>query len=224
MNKKIIVIIVVLALALFGTVAYANSDNEIFVAGSFLKKHLDATETNPNAMTVSSDDELAAVYHEKKILFSDIDYLKNMIGLAGEDISKITDYEIVNRIAKGYIMIEEAKRLGVEATAEEITATVQTSQEAYEMYPETKKFLDEYCEGAGITIDQYFDLMEEDAYSTITKQKLKDEIGRQYCQENVLEFTKINPPQEMMDAIDAYLEDLFEQYRSEIVYYIPIPE
>ena len=49
--------------------------------------------------------------------------------------------------------------------------------------------------------------------------KLLDAVGKQYCDEHGLTFTKVNPPQEMLDARDAYVAQLFAQAEGDITYY-----
>lgn len=73
--------------------------------------------------------------------------------------------------------------------------------------------------GSSISIQEYFDLVRKQLPETITRQKLKDEYGRLYCQEHGIEFTKVNQPQAMKDYVDQRLDDLFEEHRSEIVYH-----
>lgn len=73
--------------------------------------------------------------------------------------------------------------------------------------------------GSSISIQEYFDLVRKQLPETITRQKLKDEYGRLYCQEYGIEFTKVNQPQAMKDYVDQRLDDLFEEHRSEIVYH-----
>jgi 2-oxoglutarate dehydrogenase complex dehydrogenase (E1) component-like enzyme len=84
--------------------------------------------------------------------------------------------------------------------------------------------IDSFLEGAGISFDEYMDLVREQVPRNIARQKLIDAIGRQYCEEHGLEFTKINPPAEMVAAQKAYIEQLFEQNKDKIEYFIDIPE
>ena len=51
------------------------------------------------------------------------------------------------------------------------------------------------------------------------RQRLRDTLGEQYCEEHGLTFTKVNPPQEMMDYVNACLDGLLDTYAGEITYY-----
>ena len=85
--------------------------------------------------------------------------------------------------------------------------------------PEGKALLEEYCQWAGITVDEYFVNLETQAPHTIARQKLLNAVGEEFCEENGLTFTKINPPPELMQAPKDYVADLFAQARDEITYY-----
>ena len=85
--------------------------------------------------------------------------------------------------------------------------------------PEGKEMMDQYCEEVNLTIDEYFKYLEEQAPRTIARQKLLDAVGKEYCEEHGLNFTKVNPPKEMIDARDAYVAELFSQAQGDIIYY-----
>ena len=52
----------------------------------------------------------------------------------------------------------------------------------------------------------------------ILRQKLRNELGREYCAEHGLEFTKVNPPEDMQRYVENYLEGLLDTYRADITY------
>ena len=51
------------------------------------------------------------------------------------------------------------------------------------------------------------------------RQRLRDTLGQEYCAQHGLEFTKVNPPEQMTKYVDQYLDNLLEAHRSEIKYY-----
>lgn len=55
--------------------------------------------------------------------------------------------------------------------------------------------------------------------STIARQKLLNAVGEEFCEENGLTFTKVNPSPELVQAREDYVADLFAQARGEITYY-----
>ena len=164
--------------------------------------------------------EVVAMYGSHEITRAVIEQNRSALLLSEEGSgADLTDRELVDLVAERIILREEAERLGLSATQEEIDSFVQDQKSTYEI-PEVKQYLDDYCSGAEMSIDDYFAYVEQIAPSYIAKQKLRKEIGRQYCEEHGLEYTNVNPPQEMLDAIEAYIGALFEAHRGDIVYYI----
>ena len=168
-----------------------------------------------------SDPAIIASYNGYDITANMVEYQREMNLYRSEEAAKEydTDMEIANRIIESVILLEEAERLGIAATDAEIEEMVDNAVRAYST-PEGKKTIDVYCQDFGITADQYFDLLREQASRTIARQKLQDAVGKQYCDENGLIFTKVNPPEEMRRAQDAYIKELLEKHKKDIVYYI----
>lgn len=71
----------------------------------------------------------------------------------------------------------------------------------------------------GITTEQYFDTVAEQLPRVMLRQRLRDTLGQGYCQQRGLEFTKVNPPEQMTEYVDQYLDGLLQAHRSEIKYY-----
>lgn len=216
-GKYIAIILVILLLASVTITTAANDDSSLALAGKYLRDFINREEVAGN-----SDDNVAAEYHGREITASALELQrKTRMLLMDAPSDGYSDYELIHIIVEGMVMVEEAERLGLTVTQEEIDAMIQGQKDAYEL-PEFKAYLDDYCSNAEITLDEYYDMLAEIAPSYILKQKLRDEIGRQYCAENGLEFTKINPPQDMTDAIETYIEELFHEHKDEIVYYINV--
>lgn len=166
-------------------------------------------------------DTVAAMFHGTVITKEQVELNRKVRQLYPESLdSDLSDKELVDTIVRGLIMVEEAERLGVEATQEEIDETLRLQREAYDTYPESKKVVDEYCAGMDMTVEEYFTLMETELYDTGSHQKLRDEYGREYCKKNGLEFTKVNPPQEMTDYIEKQVETLIAKHKDDVVYYL----
>ena len=221
MKRSWKVIVVSLCIILgAAVVVYASTNYEKeFLAGEYLKS---ATESNPDEVQ-GGQKKIAAIYNGQEILMSVVQYQRNMnIMRDGEAAQGYeSDFDIVNRIVESMILVEEAERQGLAATEDEIEEMVDMARRSYEI-PEGKEMLDAYCEGAGISIEEYFELIREQAPRTIARQKLKDAFGKEYCEKHGLEFTKVNPPEEMVEAENDYISDLFEKHKNEIEYFIPI--
>ncbi len=222
MHKKIIVVCVVLALCVLGTlagIAYAASNDgsgDMRLAGQYFKS---ANAEKP--FSSSKNAQIVAEYNGHKITAETVAYQKNMNILRDTATAAkySSDMDVIQQIVKSMILLEEAEKLGLAATEAEINEMVENAKLAYSL-PEGKELLDAYCAGAGITIDEYFDLIRAQAPDVIARQKLKNEAGRQYCESHGLTYSNVNPPEGMLEAQEAYMENLFHQHEAEIQYYI----
>lgn len=223
MRKKIVfvcvMIVVCVACISLGAVFAAQNDSNYFLAGQFFNSARDEASigTNSNATIV-------AKYNGEPITATTVEYQKSLNILRSAEVAEKydTDIEVINSIIENMMILEEAKRLGLAATQAEIDALIQNTVKVYSI-PEGKIMMDDYCEGAGITINEYYQLLREQAPDMIAKQKLIDAIGKQYCDENNIEFTKFNPPAEMVEAQEAFVAELFEQNKDKIEYFINVP-
>lgn len=175
----------------------------------------------PNTPEPSAEPGLLAEYHGEKVYQADVErYQQNVDALSsGGAADPLTTEEALNEILRNTVLLEEAQRLGYEATQAEIDAMVENVELSYSM-PEGKEMIDQYCQKVGITVEEYFALMEEQAPRSIARQKLLNAVGEAYCEEHGLTFTRVNPPEEMVEAREAYVADLFAQAQDEITYYI----
>lgn len=160
-----------------------------------------------------------AEFHGEKVYPADVEYYQNMNQLfSAETGDTQTSQEILTEILQNMVLFDEAQRLGYAATQEEIDAMVENAKQAYSI-PEGKEMMDRYFEEAGMTADQYFGYLEEQAPRVIARQKLLDAVGEQFCQENGLTFTKVNPPPELTRAKEDYVDQLFARAQANIIYY-----
>lgn len=213
---KLILVFICIACIFTMMVSAIDDSNFDHLAGLLLGDYLEKNEGNSISSIPSN---AVASYNGVIITYSEVEYQRKLEELS-TGITK-TDIQIAEEIIHEAMLLQEAERLGLTATAEEVLAFMESMRATY-TYPEGKEMIDDYCAGAGISVDEYYAIVEDNALAIITQQKLYDEIGRQYCAENGVEFTKINPPQDMMDAIDSYLNDLFDSHKDEIVYYIDV--
>lgn len=212
MKKKYIAVltVVICAALIVGVIAFASSDSSDMRAGAAYR---DAAE--------DKSAKVAAVYRGEEILMSVVQYEKDMLFMrdTSGQAARQSDRDIVDRIVESMIMLDEAEKRGLLATEEEIAEMVENTKLAYEM-PDGKKQMDEYFEAAGLTADEYFEQIEQQAPNVIARQKLRDAIAEEYCKEHGMEYTKVNTPQEVLDAVDDYIAALLEEGRKDIVYYV----
>ena len=129
------------------------------------------------------------------------------------------DAQALNRRLRNLAMLEEAERRGLTVTQEEVNYELNGQRQLYADEEGVREMLDDYCENAGVTIEQHFSMQEELMPHYILRQKLRDALGQEYCAQHGLEFTRVNPPQEMLDYLSRYLEGLLDTYRADITYY-----
>lgn len=166
-------------------------------------------------------DNVLAKYRDCEVTAEAVEHHKRVKALIDGESGRgtVTDLEIINDILKNEMLYDEALSRGYSATEAEAEALVQNARSAYAL-PEGKAFVDDYCRMMDITVDAYFEQYRQQLHRQIVRQKLKNEIIRQYCQENDLEYQEGIATEEMLAAVDAYIEELFRQHQKEIRYYL----
>ena len=162
-----------------------------------------AAKTEPEADT----DPVVARYRDTK---------KNLSALSGG--KEVRDRDAVNQLLVNLIMLDEAERLGLSVTQEEVDAEFAAQKKNYEDFLEVRTYIDAYCKTAEITLEEYYAAIQEQLPLVILRQKLRNELGREYCAEHRLEFTKVNPPEDMQRYVENYLDGLLDTYRADITY------
>ena len=200
MKKIAIILIAVIILALIGSIFVSGiKSSDISLFGEIWK-----------ADSMSKDGNVAAVCNGEELLMSRIESERKIAETMQTDAHE-TDFEIAQRLVINELMEIEAEKLGLGASKDEINSMVSNAKIAYEL-PDGKEYIDEFCAGAGISVEQYFKEVENNAESAILRQKLRDYYGMQYCELKGLTFTKVNPPIEMEEHIDSQLYLLLEKY------------
>ena len=166
----------------------------------------------------TADDPVVASYKDTQITQSEVAYEKqNLIGTTGNEA--VSDADALDRILLNLIMLDEAEQRGLSVTQEEVDAELAGQRKNYKDYEEVRTYVDDYCAKMGITTEQYFDTVAEQLPRRMLRQMLRDALGQEYCAQHGLEFTKVNPPEQMTEYVDQYLDDLLEAHRAEIKYY-----
>ena len=167
-------------------------------------------------------DPIIATYKDQEISQSLMEYEKQNMELIGGG-SEVSDRDATNRPLMNLAMLDEAKSLGISVTNDEVNDALSAQHKNYDEIEEVREYIDDFCAAAGITIEQYFSIIEDQLPRVILRQKLRDELGKEYCEQHNLEFTKVNPPQQMQEYVDNYLNNLLTKYSAEITYY-PVSE
>ena len=164
-----------------------------------------------------SPEEVVAEYKGQPILASQLAQWRESYRLTGAQPP--SDQELLRQLVENLVLEEEANRRGLAATQDEIDDMVQSVKDSYEL-PDGKEILDNYCKNAGITIEEYFDRIREVSPSILARRKLETALGQEYCQEHGLEYTTVNPPEELTEAVEQAMEELIQARAGEIQYYL----
>ena len=210
MRKKIIPIILAAALLLAGLGIYVSANRSRTQMQLMGQAYAEASGR--------TDDPVIAAFKGTEIRQSRIDYEKQIMTVM-EGRTTAGDAQALNRRLRNLAMLEEAERRGLTVTQEEVNYELNGQRQLYADEEGVREMLDDYCENAGITIEQHFSMQEELMPHYILRQKLRDALGQEYCAQHGLEFTRVNPPQEMLDYLSRYLEGLLDTYRADITYY-----
>lgn len=196
-NRLIVICFVMVAIIMLGTTVYisGNATSREEQVGVYYKKAESLTR---------DDDPVLAVYHDFEVLESMVVYQQKIDALRDPALRKnLTDEEIVDNILIGRMLLEEAERLGVTATQEECDEMIASAKTAYEL-PEGKQMLDDLCAGMGITIDEYWVQLAEEAPDTISREKVKSYIRDAYCADHP-------------EATDEEIEKFYADYRTQLL-------
>ena len=162
-------------------------------------------------------DPVVASYGETEIRRSLIDYEKqNQQALSGG--KAVSDQEAVDQLLENLAMLDESEHLGLSVSQEEVDEAFAAQQQNYEEYEDVRTAVDAWCKQVGVAPDGYFAAIRDQLPRVILRQKLRNELGREYCAEHGLEFTKVNPPEDMQRYVENYLEGLLDTYRADITY------
>lgn len=172
---------------------------------------------DPTPTSSLAPEEVVAEYKGQPILASQLAQWRESYRLTGAQPP--SDPELLRQLVENMVLEEEATRQGLAATQDEIDDMVQSVKDSYEL-PEGKEILDNYCKNAGITIEEYFDRIREVSPSILARRKLETALGEEYCQEHGLEYTTVNPPKEMTEAVDQAVDKLIQAQADEIHYYL----
>ena len=204
-RSSILILIALFGVALAGlAIAAANNVLPFQQLGKSMREQVE----------VSDDTRVIAQYGEYTFTEKDVNVRLEMNRATGGEMAKKDTVEAaVEQLAIGKMMLEEADKLGLTATKEEIEQFLTEQKNTYKEDVAVKSYLDEYCAGAGMTIEDYWTLLEATAPETVTRQKLKGKMIEDYCEDHPDASNE-----EVTTAWNAYEQALLDQHRSEIAY------
>lgn len=174
-----------------------------------------------------NDDTVVAEYNGFKVTQAMIDTQRSAAGLADPDaqsdanMKDDSDKAIIDRLITGQMLTDEAEARGVAATQEEMDENLATLKGAYEQYDDVKKMIDDYCKGAGISIDEYWKQVYDQSYGRISRTNLKIALCKEYCSElgYTGDYEDKMQTEEFENRYNEYKTNLLSSHSADIQYY-----
>lgn len=155
----------------------------------------------------------AARYREHTVTWQQVERFRSVLSLLGEK-GETDDRTLVDRILKGYILLDEAKAMGVTVSESEV------AQRLNELpLPDGKSTLDEYLKTLGGSLQGNLEILTLRARSALTLERLREAMERDYCREHGIDFDLDRLPEEVSRAVSEKIDGLIESHRDEIEYY-----
>ena len=117
---------------------------------------------------------VAAEFGETKISREVVTYYREIFTKTRG--AELTEREVVDEIVGNLILAQEAERLGLGATDEEVAAQLEATRQWYEENETVRMRIDDFCEGAGISVEDYYGLLAVQLPNTIARAKLTEAL------------------------------------------------
>ena len=167
---------------------------------------------------VLNSDDVLATYKERNVTAGMVTYWQEvevMTYSADGTIhtEKPSKKEVVDRVLRSLILLDEAEQAGLTATDEQVNAAIAEQKSIAEEYPEIREQLEEYWEAAGMTEETYWTLLQQSFYEELTIANLKAILMTEYEEAGMTE-------EEAKAAYEAYKNGLIETHQDQITYYL----
>ena len=167
---------------------------------------------------VLNSDDVLATYKERNVTAGMVTYWQEvevMTYSADGTIhtEKPSKKEVVYRVLRSLILLDEAEQAGLTATDEQVNAAIAEQKSIAEEYPEIREQLEEYWEAAGMTEETYWTLLQQSFYEELTIANLQAILLTEYEEAGMTE-------EEAKAAYEAYKNGLIETHQDQITYYL----
>lgn len=167
---------------------------------------------------VLNSDDVLATYKERNVTAGMVTYWQEvevMTYSADGTIhtEKPSKKEVVDRVLRSLILLDEAEQAGLTATDEQVNAAIAEQKSIAEEYPEIREPLEEYWEAAGMTEETYWTLLQQSFYEELTIANLQAILMTEYEEAGMTE-------EEAKAAYEAYKNGLIETHQDQITYYL----
>ena len=164
---------------------------------------------------VLNSDDVLATYKERNVTAGMVTYWQEvevMTYSADGTIhtEKPSKKEVVDRVLRSLILLDEAEQAGLTATDEQVNAAIAEQKSIAEEYPEIREQLEEYWEAAGMTEETYWTLLQQSFYEELTIANLQAILMTEYEEAGMTE-------EEAKAAYEAYKNGLIETHQDQII-------
>ena len=156
---------------------------------------------------------VAAKYREHEVTWTQVEQLRSVLSLR-RDKEELDDRALVDRILLSYILMDEAKELGVKVSESEAVEPLKGLS-----LPDGKTSLEDYLAAVGESLRGSAELLRQQIRSRLTLDKLKEALAKDYCEQHGIDFKSDNLPEEVERAVSEKIDGLLESHKDEIEYY-----
>lgn len=202
--KKIaiaVVLVGVLAISSTAAIGYMKEKISFFNLGQEIKKADD-----------TADSAVAFIINGQEYKLKNYNIYK--AGMQYGD-SNFSDQEIFDRYVKQKLLLQEANRLGISVGKEEISAFTKQRMDLINNDSTLKKQLEDYLDGAGISMDDYIKLSDEASEQQLLYDKLVEVKKKDFPAETLVETQ--DESGSIQKNMDLYADQLRNEADIEIV-------
>lgn len=207
MKRRIVIVITILGIVLAGTFIVRRSmTSTMFSIGEKLP---------PLTTYQVAGSEALAEYNGEIITVDMVEYQLYIDSVRPEETRlNYSRSDVIDNLLLGFIISDEACNAGISVGREEILNSLALSKEAVEQNYQTVVEIQDFCNGANITVDKYWEHVEDQLYDTLLQLKYENMF--------IDDYFSSHPNAEIDEAKDAYQQhrqELLQMHQSEIIYY-----
>ena len=210
MKKSVLILLAVLLVVLIVGMSVFAAENETLNATIGKLFHGAAEE--------QAEAEIAATYGEISIEASTVAYYRQIEESNQSNGTVRSEKEIIRDIVSNIVLKEEAERHGLKASEEEIAEQLEIQKNMYAESEFAKKVVDDFCEGAGLSLDAYYEMIEEQLSDTITRSNLYVYYAKIWCEEHGLKYEGHKHDERLQSYVNAQIDELLQKEWKRITY------
>lgn len=164
-------------------------------------------KTAQNEENLNMQNEAVAEVNGQKISKSKFENYKAGLDQAS---GSFTDEEIIEKLIRQEVMLQEIQKRGYTVTDAEVTEFNNERFDLLESDPEAYQIVKDYIDGVGITMDEYKEQSKEISKTALLANKFRDDLITEYKELNPEVLTQSAQKQNQVfeDYLKQYIDDL----------------